>query len=154
MLKVLNGNWGIFCKYSLVKKLKELKTHYGLHIYLGESDGTTTIPCPCHQGAQVWFLRCVICLCSLHFQVRALSDLNLKVLRKILSWLLLQKIMRSQKALTVRINTIDGEANWILATLIFSLDFFIFSQYFVLLLLHRCYLFFSGAMFAFQTSIH
>lgn len=112
LLKVLNGNWGIFCKkYSLVKKFKEFKTQYELCIYLGESDGTTTRPFPWHQGAQGWFLRCLICLCSLCFQVRTLSDLHLKVLRSILAWLLLQ-IMGSQMAMIVTINTIDGEANW------------------------------------------
>lgn len=98
-----------------MKKFKEFKTHHEQHIYLGETEGKTIRQGShllSHHRAQGWFLRCLICLCDLHFQVRALSDLHFKVLRSILAWLLLQKIMRSQMAATVRINTIDRETNW------------------------------------------
>lgn len=77
-----------------MKKLMEFKAHHKQHIYLGELDGTIKIIqgglLPCHQGAQGWFLRCLIHLCSLHFQVRDLSDLHLKILKSILAWLRLE----------------------------------------------------------------
>lgn len=132
--------------------MQEVQPGEGIQGTLGASDllkgkGMTT-PFPCHHGAQCWFLRSPIWLCSLHFQAGTLSDLHLTCIKEksILAWLLMQKIMKSQIAVTVRLKTIDRE-NWksLSQSLLFCFFFFFLS------ILSYYY---GAAIFIFQTSIH